>query len=241
MLFPHLIAGPIVRYADIAEQMKSRRLRMSETRVWHPPFHSGPEQEDADRESTGGDGRSDFRPPGARAERAVSPGWRVLCYTFQIYFDFSGYSDMAIGLAPHVRLHASTRILTIPTHRSRSPSSGGDGTSRCRPGFAITCISRWEEIGAARRVYLNLFIVFLLCGFWHGASWNFVIWGLVSGVLPGHRADRAEPAAGRTLETLATCLPGSRRDGRLGVFQTRSHGATFSCCVPWWASAPATA
>jgi alginate O-acetyltransferase complex protein AlgI len=105
----------------------------------------------------------------------------VVCYTLQIYFDFSGYSDMALGLArmfgfqfrenfhyPYVarsvtefwrRWHISLSswyrdYLYIPL-----------GGNRCRPA----------------RVYLNLVIVFFLCGLWHGASWTFVLWGLFHG------------------------------------------------------------
>ena len=115
------------------------------------------------------------------AQLTASLAWLgVACYTLQIYFDFSGYSDMAIGLGrmfgfrfpenfryPYVassvqdfwrRWHISLSswfrdYLYIPL-----------GGSRCSPA----------------RVYLNLVIVFFLCGLWHGASWTFVIWGLLA-------------------------------------------------------------
>ena len=136
----------------------------------------------------------------------------VLCYALQIYFDFSGYSDMAIGLG----LMFGFRFLEnfqLSLHRpTRSPSSGGAGTFRCPTWFRdYLYIPLGGNRVAPWRVYLNLVIVFFLCGLWHGASWNFVVWGLFHGELSGRRARRArashgENARGRLLRHVYVML-----------------------------------
>ena len=105
----------------------------------------------------------------------------VICYTLQIYFDFSGYSDMAIGLG---RMFG----FKIPDNFNH-PYTATSITDFWRR-WHIT-LSRWfrdylyfplgGSRGSAFRTYFNLFTVFLLCGFWHGASWNFLLWGLLHG------------------------------------------------------------
>lgn len=178
--FPQLIAGPIVRYHDIVAQLTARTVNLEK-------FASGVER------FVIGLGKKVLiaNPLGATADRifALSAGelstplaWLgIVCYAFQIYFDFSGYSDMAIGLArmfgfsflenfnyPYIA--ASIREFWRRWHISLSNwfrdyvyiSLGGN------------------RYGAAR-TYANLLIVFLLCGFWHGANWTFLVWGLIHG------------------------------------------------------------
>ena len=180
LLFPQLIAGPIVRYRDIAAQLTGARRDARRLRHRHPPVRHRPRQEDARRQHRRRPGRSLFALP--PAELTAAHAWlAVACYTLQIYFDFSGYSDMAIGLAHlfgfrfqenfnypyvaqsiqdfwrrwHISLSAWFRdYLYVPL-----------GGNRVAPG----------------RVYLNLVTVFFLCGLWHGASWTFVVWGLYHG------------------------------------------------------------
>ena len=124
----------------------------------------------------------------------------IACYTLQIYFDFSGYSDMAIGLAADVRVPVP-RELRLPVR-----VAVGAGVLAPVAHVALALVPRLPLRAARRephgglRTYLNLVTVFFLCGLWHGASWNFVVWGLFHGAFlvferlglrsPGERAPR---------------------------------------------------
>jgi alginate O-acetyltransferase complex protein AlgI len=179
-LFPHLVAGPIVRYRDIAGQLADRRVPLD-------LFASGVRRLTvglakkvllANTLAVAAD-RAFGRPP---AELDAGAAWvGLLCYSLQIYFDFSGYSDMAIGLGRlfgfdflenfrHPYAAASVTEFWRRWHISLSswlrdyiyiPLGGGRG----RPG----------------RVLVNLMIVFVLCGLWHGAAWTFLAWSLWHG------------------------------------------------------------
>ena len=116
------------------------------------------------------------------AELTALHAWTgVVCYTLQIYFDFSGYSDMAIGLG---RMFGFRFPRTSTT---RTPRLDQDFWRRWH-----ISLSAWFRdyvyipLGGNRtstgRMYLNLVLVFFLCGLWHGASWTFVVWGLYHGV-----------------------------------------------------------
>jgi alginate O-acetyltransferase complex protein AlgI len=104
----------------------------------------------------------------------------VICYTLQIYFDFSGYSDMAIGLAKMFGFHFPENfdypyIADSITNFWRRWHISLSTWFRDYLFFPLGVrVPRW-------RIYLNLLIVFFLCGLWHGASWNFVVWGLFHG------------------------------------------------------------
>ena len=101
---------------------------------------------------------------------------------------------------PDARASCSRRTSTRPTARSRSPSSGAAGTSRCRPGCATTSTCRSAATARGRaRTYVNLFIVMLLGGLWHGAAWNFVIWGALHGALLAFERLRGQGGALRRL------------------------------------------
>lgn len=180
-LFPQLIAGPIVRYRDIARELVHRRVSL-------PDFASGIERflfglskkillanplaEVADRI---------FSLPAT--ELTLPVAWfGALCYTFQIYFDFSGYSDMAIGLGRMFGFRFPENF-NYP-YISRS-------FREFWRRWHIT-LSSWLKdylyipLGGSRkgglRTKLNLMSVFLLCGLWHGASWTFLAWGLYHGL-----------------------------------------------------------
>jgi alginate O-acetyltransferase complex protein AlgI len=180
MLFPHLIAGPIVRYADIVEQMKRRSVKLDELAYGIRRFIIGLGKKMLIANQLAAIADQVFALPPHELDGGLS--WlAVTCYTFQIYFDFSGYSDMAIGLARMLgfRFHENfdhpywSQSITEFWRRWHISLSSWFrdyvyiplGGNRCRPG----------------RVYLNLCTVFLLCGFWHGASWNYVVWGLYQG------------------------------------------------------------
>ena len=146
----------------------------------------------------------------------------VVCYTLQIYFDFSGYSDMAIGLGRMFGFRFPGEFPLAVHRRHACRNSGGAGTCRCRRGFATTSTSRSAATASRRRGRTrNLVTVFFLCGLWHGASWNFVIWGLFHGAFLvlerlGLASARQAPVA-----AAASRVPDAGRDGRLGVLPRR--------------------
>jgi alginate O-acetyltransferase complex protein AlgI len=181
-LFPQLIAGPIVRYHDIAEQIRSRVLSIDLAYSGLRRFIYGlakkmlianPMGEVADQ--VFGVGGGDLTTPVA---------WLgLLCYTLQIYFDFSGYSDMAIGLG---------RMLGFRFLENFDYPYSARSVREFWRRWHISLSSWFRDylyipLGGNRagpwRTYFNLVTVFFLCGLWHGASWNFVIWGLMHGAL----------------------------------------------------------
>ena len=180
-LFPQLIAGPIVRYHEVDQQLRERE----HTAV---RFFSGIQR------FCIGLARKVLiaNPLGLVADRVFDTGlsdlgtpqaWiGVLCYSFQIFFDFAGYSDMAIGLA---------RMMGIEFPENfRRPYIARSFTEFWQRWHIS--LSSWmreylyiplggNRLGAAR-TYLNLWLVFLISGFWHGASWTFVVWGAYHGL-----------------------------------------------------------
>ena len=130
-------------------------------------------------------------------------------FSIQIYCDFSGYSDIAIGSARLFGVSTSSRNFAYPYFARTSPSSGDAGTSRSPPGSATTSTSRWGELSASRgRRIFNVLITFGVSGLWHGANWTFVIWGLLNAVYyvplmltDRHRRHEDTMAPGRLLPT----------------------------------------
>ena len=179
-LFPQLIAGPIVRYREIASQLAQRTSRIDEIAEGARRFVLGLGKKVLVANTLALPADRIFAIPAA--ELATPVAWLGLtCFTLQIYFDFSGYSDMAIGLG---------RIFGF-----RFPENFDHPyTSRSLREFWRRwhiSLSTWFRDylyipldGSRRspaRTSLNLALVFLLCGLWHGASWNFVIWGALHG------------------------------------------------------------
>ena len=195
-LFPHLVAGPIVRYRDLARQLGRRRVTPHGFAEGVRRFVLGLGQKVllADTLATCADEIFALPP----ADLGAGAAWLGLaCYTLQIYFDFAGYSDMAIGLA---------RLFGFDfAENFRHPYAARSVTDFWRR-WHIT-LSNWFRdyvyipLGGGRgrpgRVYLNLLVVFLLCGLWHGAAWTFLAWGLWHGAfLVGERAGWGRVLAG---------------------------------------------
>lgn len=179
-LFPQLIAGPIVKYHDVAEQIEDREVNFDKVNIGVKRFIIGLSKKMLIANTLGAIADKIFTQPADTFSPLVA--WLgSISYTLQLYYDFSGYSDMAIGLGlifgfqfmenfnyPYIsksitefwrRWHISLstwfkQYLYIPL--------GGNRISK-------------------NRTYINLGIVFLLTGVWHGASWNFVFWGLWNG------------------------------------------------------------
>jgi alginate O-acetyltransferase complex protein AlgI len=178
-LFPHLIAGPIVRYSDIARELRERFVSRPEFAEGIRRFVIGFGKKMIIANAVAFPADSIFNAP---VEQLTTPlAWLgVVCYTLQIYFDFSGYSDMAIGLARMFGFHFPENF--------NYPYIADSITNFWRRWHIS--LSTWFRDylffplgvrGPRWRIYLNLLIVFFLCGLWHGASWTFVVWGLFHG------------------------------------------------------------
>ncbi|OQX99820.1 MAG: hypothetical protein B6I24_01760 [Bacteroidetes bacterium 4572_128] len=180
-LFPQLIAGPIVRYNDIINQIKNRIETLELFRSGVQKFIIGLFKKIIFANTFGSvaDAIMD-----SQIENISTPvAWLgIISYSFQIYFDFSGYSDMAIGLG---RMFGF-RIL----ENFNFPYISKSITEFWRR-WHISLSSWFRDyvyipLGGNRngiyRTYFNLFAVFLLTGFWHGATWSFIFWGLFHGI-----------------------------------------------------------
>ena len=196
-LFPHSIAGPIVRYGDIAGQIARRVVTTAGFAEGIRRFIIGLAKKMLVANTVAVAADAIFALPGR--ELNFSLAWLgVVCYTLQIYFDFSGYSDMAIGLA---------KLFGIDfLENFNYPYSAGSVTDFWRRWHIS--LSSWfrdylyiplggNRCGRARN-YFNLVIVFFLCGLWHGASWTFAAWGLFHGAFLV--LERMKP--GRAIESL---------------------------------------
>jgi alginate O-acetyltransferase complex protein AlgI len=181
-LFPDFIAGPIVRYSDVSREMLRRTVTtdLFFDGLARFAFGLGKKVLIANHLGLVADKLFNLPP----AEATVGLAWLgLICYTFQIYYDFSGYSDMAIGLGRFFGFHFPENF--------NQPYRSKNITEFWRRWHMT--LSRWFRdflwfpLGANRkpgwRSYFNLFLVFLLCGFWHGAAWTFVIWGVYYGLL----------------------------------------------------------
>jgi alginate O-acetyltransferase complex protein AlgI len=177
-LFPQLVAGPIVRYADIAQQMRYRTHTQEKFARGIAFFACGLAKKILIANPMGYMADASF----AAASRHALEGWTgLVAYAFQIYFDFSGYSDMAVGLG------LMFGFLFI---RNFDAPYRADSITDFWRRWHIS-LSTWLRdylyipLGGNRkgatRTYLNLMVVMLLGGLWHGASWNFVIWGGIQG------------------------------------------------------------
>lgn len=211
-LYPQLIAGPIVRYRDLAEQLIERTHTLAKFSLGLTFFIVG-----LAKKVLLADG---VAPLVAPAFEAAAPGlftaWSgLLAYAMQIYFDFSGYSDMAVGLGLMLGFRMPQNF--------NSPYKAVSITDFWRR-WHIT-LSSWLRdylyvpLGGNRlgpvRTYINLFVTMLLGGLWHGANWTFVLWGAYHGVLLA--VERAAgkkgllswaPAAAQRLVTFALVIFG---------------------------------
>ena len=179
-LFPQLIAGPIVRYHDVAKQIVSRTVTRPQFSAGIQRFIFGLAKKTMLANPLGEVADKIFAVP--VSEVTTGMAWLgIVCYTLQVYFDFSGYSDMAIGLG---RLFGFEFLENF--NYPYVAQSMRDFWRRWHISLSTwfrdyLYIPLGGNRGSALRTYFNLWIVFLLCGLWHGASWNFVIWGALHG------------------------------------------------------------
>ncbi len=207
MLFPHSIAGPIFRWKDLEAQLDTREHTLDLAADGFARFVLG-----LGKKVLVADAAAAMADPIFGAARGTySPGlaWlAALAYTIQIYFDFSGYSDMAIGLGKLAGFRFKENF---------------DGPYRS--GSIVEFWKRWHislstwlrdylyvplggnRLGGARTRW-NVLTVFALSGLWHGAAWTFVVWGIYHGVLSllerTETARRARAALPRTLNVVST-------------------------------------
>ncbi len=179
-LFPQLIAGPIVRYHHIAKALTKRSLNTPDFATGIERFIFGLAKKVLLANPLGAVADSVFSLPAAELSPAVA--WLgAVCYTFQIYYDFSGYSDMAIGLGRMFGFH-------FPENFKYPYSSRSIREFWHRWHISLSSWFRdylYIPLGGSRngnlRTGINLITVFLFCGLWHGASWTFILWGLYHG------------------------------------------------------------
>lgn len=175
-MFPQLIAGPIVRYSTVAQQLISRKISLIQMEQGVERFVIGLSKKLLIANSLGEVADALFALP-ADQLTALTSWIAVFAYSLQIYFDFSGYSDMAIGLGLMFGF-------TFPENFNFPYSAKSVRDFWRRWHMSLTGWLRdylYIPLGGNRRSELrtkiNLLTVFLLCGLWHGASWTFIVWG----------------------------------------------------------------
>ncbi len=179
-LFPQLIAGPIVRYTTIADQIKDRTTTVDLFYNGSRRFIYGLAKKVLIANSLGAVADACFAVP--EGELSMIAAWvGIIAYSLQIYFDFSGYSDMAIGLGMMFGFKFLENFNYPYISRSIQEFWRRWHISLSTWFRDYVYISLGGNRVSPARVYLNLLIVFILTGFWHGASWNFLVWGLFHG------------------------------------------------------------
>ena len=181
-LFPQIVAGPIVRYSEVADELEERTVNLSKINSGVSMFVRGLSKKILLANNIGMIWTEikamDY------SQISASVAWLgILAFTFQIYYDFSGYSDMAIGLG---------KMLGFEFPKNFDHPYISQSISEFWRRWHITMGSWFKSyvyipLGGSRcsalKTYRNLIIVWALTGLWHGASWNFVLWGLYFGVL----------------------------------------------------------
>jgi alginate O-acetyltransferase complex protein AlgI len=182
IMFPQLIAGPIVRFGHIADQITQRITTNDDRLIGFYRFCIGLGKKVLVANTLGATANRIMGMEDFSALDTPTAWLGLLAYTFQIYFDFSGYSDMAIGLGRMMGFRFPENFNSPYTSRS---------ISEFWRRWHIT-LGAWmrdylyiplggNQVSSASRLYFNLWFVFLVSGLWHGASWNFVAWGAYHG------------------------------------------------------------
>ena len=202
-LFPQLVAGPIIRFSEIADQLRRRTHTLEKLARGAAFFSLGMAKKVLLANPCGKVADTVFD---AGSAPALDAWYGVTAYAFQIYFDFSGYSDMAIGLG---------LMLGFVFPKNFDSPYRADSITDFWRRWHIS-LSTWLRdylylpLGGNRRgagrTYVNLALVMLLGGLWHGAAWNFVVWGGLHGLLLA-----AERARGKR-----SLLAGAPRPIRVG-------------------------
>jgi alginate O-acetyltransferase complex protein AlgI len=179
-MFPQLIAGPIIRYKTIAGELHHPLISSERAAQGIRLFVIGLSQKVLIANSVAASADAIFALPPDQLSTPLS--WLgIICYTLQIYYDFGGYSNMALGLGLMIGF-------TYPINFNYPYISTSMTEFWRRWHISLSSWFRdylYIPLGGNRlsraRTYFNLWVVFLLCGLWHGAAWNFVVWGAAHG------------------------------------------------------------
>ena len=181
-MFPKLTAGPIVRYADIAEQLRSRRMSPARFGQGAMHFIIGLAKKTVIA-NTAGEVFEEIAAMPAGSLSILTAWLGVISFAFQIYFDFSGYSDMAIGLG---------KMFGFEFRKNFDYPYTSKSVTEFWRRWHIS-LSTWfreyvyiplggNQCTVSRNIF-NLMVVWTLTGMWHGAAWNFIAWGVYYGVI----------------------------------------------------------
>jgi alginate O-acetyltransferase complex protein AlgI len=180
-LFPQLIAGPIVRYIDVSRQIVSRVVTPSDFAAGVRIFLVGLGKKVLIANIVAAQVDRIFAIPHDQLPTSIA--WiGIVCFALQLYFDFSGYSDMAIGLGRMFGFHflANFNYPYISRTLTEFWQRWHISLSTWFRDYLFTPLGGYRC--SRPRAYLNLMTVFFLCGLWHGASWNFVLFGVYQGM-----------------------------------------------------------
>lgn len=183
ILFPKLIAGPIIRYHDLADQItdRSQNDTIDNRLTGFYRFAIGLAKKVIIANHMGLQADTIFAMDYATIDTFTA--WiGILAYTFQIYFDFSGYSDMAIGIAKMIGFKFPENFMNPYISRSITEFWRRWHISLGAWMRNYLYIPLGGNKVSSKRLYFNLWIVFLASGLWHGASWSFVLWGAYHGL-----------------------------------------------------------
>ncbi len=210
-LFPQLVAGPIVKYLDIAHQIDERSCSAQLTAQGVRRFIAGLSKKLLLANTLGYAADAVFALSSAQLD--IRSAWLgAICYTLQIYFDFDGYSDMAIGLG---------KMFGFSFYENFNYPYVSSSIKEFWRRWHISLSSWFRDylyipLGGNRkgtvRARVNRLIVFFCTGLWHGASWTFVLWGMWHGVLITledmlrQRQKKTHPVIGRIYTILAVIL-----------------------------------
>lgn len=211
-MFPHQIAGPIVRYADIAPELADRTTTIEKFGVGAERFIIGMAKKVLLANTFASLADTIFNAP--TDSYSTPTAWLgIIAYSLQIYFDFSGYSDMAIGLGKMVGFDFKENF-----NYPYVAFSIQDFWRRWHISLSswfrdYLYIPLGGNRGSKARTYRNLLIVFFVTGLWHGASWSFIIWGLYHGLFLlieraglGKRLERGWPIVAHTYTLLVVMV-----------------------------------
>lgn len=181
-MFPQLIAGPIVRYADVERQLNSRSIDVQKFGSGILCFIRGLAKKVLLANTIGAVfAKISAMEPGSYSMLTAWVG--CISYAFQIYYDFSGYSDMAIGLGKMFGFEFRKNFDYPYTSRSITEFWRRWHISLSTWFKEYVYIPLGGNRGGSGRTIVNLLIVWMLTGMWHGANWNFIVWGLYYGLL----------------------------------------------------------
>lgn len=179
--FPQLIAGPIVRFNEVADQLEERNPTADDRLIGFYRFCIGLAKKVLIANVLARQANDTF--DGDFVHMSSGYAWiAIVAYTFQIYYDFSGYSDMAIGLGKIIgfKFPENFNVPYISQNISEFWRRWHISLGNFMRDYLYIPLGG-NRVNSKGRLYFNLALVFVLSGFWHGASWNYILWGVFHG------------------------------------------------------------